>query len=41
MGKKRNAYKNLVGRNEGKRSVGKFLPRWKHSIKWILKKEGV
>jgi hypothetical protein len=36
MGEKRNAYKILVGKPEGKRPPGRPRCRWVDNIKWIL-----
>jgi hypothetical protein len=38
-GEKRNAYSILVGKPEGKRSLGIFRRRWKYNIKLILEKQ--
>jgi hypothetical protein len=40
MGKKRGAYRILVGRPEGKRPLGRFRCRWEDNIKMIFKKWG-
>ncbi|KAJ4436345.1 hypothetical protein ANN_18976 [Periplaneta americana] len=40
MGESRNAYRVLVGRPEGKRSLGRPRRRWKDNIKMDLKKVG-
>jgi hypothetical protein len=37
MGKKRNAYRLLAGKPEGKRSLGKPKPRWVDNIKIDLR----
>jgi hypothetical protein len=34
MGAKRNAYRILVGKPEGKRSLGRPRPRWVYNIGW-------
>jgi hypothetical protein len=39
MGAKRNAYSILVGKPEGKRSLGIPRRKWKDNIKLILKKQ--
>jgi hypothetical protein len=36
----RNAYKNLVGKSEGKRPLGRFRCRWHDNIKTDLKNYG-
>jgi hypothetical protein len=36
MGEKRNAYRILVGKPEGKRSLGRPRRRWVDMLKWIL-----
>jgi hypothetical protein len=36
----RNAYKNIVRKREGKKSLGRLRRRWEDNIKVILKKEG-
>jgi hypothetical protein len=36
MGKKRNAYRLLVGKQEGKRPLGRPRRRWVEILKWIL-----
>jgi hypothetical protein len=38
MGEKRNAYRLLVGKPEGKRSLGKPRRRWVDNIRMILEK---
>jgi hypothetical protein len=38
MGQKRNVYKVLVGKPEGKRSLGRPTCRWKDNIKINLAK---
>jgi hypothetical protein len=38
MGVKRNAYRILVGKPEGKRPLGRPRRRWEDIIKWILEK---
>jgi hypothetical protein len=40
MAEKRNAYKILVGKPEGKRSLGKLRHRWVHNIKTDLRNIG-
>jgi hypothetical protein len=40
MGEKRNAYRLLVGKPEGKRSVGRPRRRWVDIIKWDLGEVG-
>jgi hypothetical protein len=40
MGEIRNAYKILVGKPEGKRSLGRPSSRWEHNIKTDLTKTG-
>jgi hypothetical protein len=37
MGKKRNVYRNLVGKSEGKRPLGIPRRRWVDNIKMDLK----
>jgi hypothetical protein len=37
MGPKRNAYRILVGKQEGKRPLGRSRHRWKDNIKMDLK----
>jgi hypothetical protein len=39
-GEKRNAYKILVGKEEGKRPLGRPRCRWEDSIKMDLRKIG-
>jgi hypothetical protein len=41
MGEKRNAYKILVGKPEGKRPLGKPRCRWVNNIKMYLGHIGV
>jgi hypothetical protein len=36
----RGIYRDLVGKNERKKPLGKFRPRWEDSIKIRLKKVG-
>jgi hypothetical protein len=36
MGEKRNAYRLLVGKPEGKRPLGRPRHRWVDNIRWIL-----
>jgi len=38
MGKRRGAYRVLVGKPEGKRPFGRPKRRWEDNIKWIFKK---
>jgi hypothetical protein len=38
MGEKRNAYRVLVGRLEGKRPLGRPERRWEDNVKWVFKK---
>jgi hypothetical protein len=38
MGGMKNTYKNLVGKDEGKRPLGRPRCRWKDVLEWILKK---
>jgi hypothetical protein len=38
MGEKRNAYKLLVGKPEGKRPLGRPRSRWVDNIRWILER---
>jgi hypothetical protein len=40
MGAKKNAYRNLVGKPEGKRPVGRSRRRWEDNIKIYLKEIG-
>jgi hypothetical protein len=40
MGEKRNAYKILVGKPEGKRPIGILRHRWKDNIKTDLREIG-
>jgi hypothetical protein len=36
----RNAYKNLFGKHEGKREMGRYRSRWEHSIRMDLREIG-
>jgi hypothetical protein len=38
VGLRRDAYRILVGKSEGKRPLGRPGRRWEDNIKWILKK---
>jgi hypothetical protein len=38
MGEKRNAYRALVGKSEGKRPLGRPRLRWKYNIKMVVRK---
>jgi hypothetical protein len=38
MGHRKGAYRNLVGRREGKRPLGRPRRRWEKLLKWIFKK---
>jgi hypothetical protein len=40
MGEKRNAYRILVGKQEGKRSLGRPRRRWVDNIKIVLREIG-
>jgi len=40
MEKMRNAYKILVGKPEGKRSLGRPRRRWEHNIRMGLRETG-
>jgi hypothetical protein len=40
MGEGRNVYRVLVGKPEGKRSLGRPRRRWEHGIKMDLRKIG-
>jgi hypothetical protein len=40
MGEMRNAYKILVGKPDGKRSLGRPRHRWEDNIKMDLRKKG-
>jgi hypothetical protein len=37
MGEMRNGYKFLIGKSDGKRTLGRFKRRWKNNIKMNLK----
>jgi hypothetical protein len=39
MGKKKNAYRVLVGKPEGKRPLGRPTCRWKNNIKMGLREK--
>jgi hypothetical protein len=41
MGEKRNAYKILVGKPEGKRPLGRPSRRWMDNIKMDLREDGM
>jgi hypothetical protein len=41
MGEKRNAYRLLVGKPEGKRPLGRLRRRWRDNIKMDLLEIGV
>jgi hypothetical protein len=38
IGERRNTYRVLVGKPEGKRPMGRSRRRWVTILKWILKK---
>jgi hypothetical protein len=38
MAEKRNAFRILVGKPEGKRPLGRHRHMWEDNIKWILEK---
>jgi hypothetical protein len=38
IGEKRNAYRILLGKPEGKRPLGKPRRRWRTILKWILER---
>jgi hypothetical protein len=40
MGEKRNAYRILVGKSEGRRPLGRLRHRWVDNIKMILREIG-
>jgi hypothetical protein len=40
MGKERKVYRNLVGKPEGKRSLGRPRCRWEDGIRMDLRKSG-
>jgi hypothetical protein len=40
MGEKRNAYRVLVGKPEGKRPLGRSTPRWVDNVKMDLREVG-
>jgi hypothetical protein len=40
MGEKRNAYRVLVGNPEGKKPLGRLIPRWVDNIKIDLREIG-
>jgi hypothetical protein len=41
MGEKWNAYRVLVGKPEGKRSLGRLKRRWENNIKMVLREMGL
>jgi hypothetical protein len=41
MGEGRGVYRVLVGRPEGKRSLGRPMPRWEDNIKMDLREIGI
>jgi hypothetical protein len=41
MGEKRNAYRTLVGKPEGKRQLGRLRRRWVDNIKMDLREIGL
>jgi len=38
MGERKGVYRIMVGKLEGKRSLGRPRPRWKDNNKWIFRK---
>jgi hypothetical protein len=40
MGKKRNAFRILVGKPEGKRPLGRLRRRWEDNIRMDLREKG-
>jgi hypothetical protein len=40
MGEKRNTYRILVGKSEGKRPLGRTRPRWEDNIRMDLRDIG-
>jgi len=40
MREKRNMYKIVVIKPEGKRPLGRFRHRWEETLEWILQKYG-
>jgi hypothetical protein len=41
MGEKRNAYRILVGKSEGKKPLGRPRRRWEDNIRMDLREDGV